>query len=59
MLGSFSSSVGGISQSRHLTLGAISRARLFKQNGSKAENYVVDTLRVPSRREQVPDRARS
>ena len=47
MLGTFNSSVGacipiyrgGISQSRHLTVGVLSRSRLFKQNGSKAENY--------------------
>ncbi len=32
-VGAFSFTVGGISESRHLTVGVISRVRLFKQNG--------------------------
>ena len=32
-VGSFSFTVGGISESRHLTVGVISRLRLVKQNG--------------------------
>ena len=33
LLGSFNSPVGGISESRHLTLRVTSRLRLFKENG--------------------------
>ena len=34
-IGPFSFAVGGISESGHLTVGAISRLRLVKQNGKK------------------------